>query len=494
MTPLFTGMIGWLTTFCLIGLVIYKCFLRRDWPLLSYHTFFIIGFMQFYSVPMGLYWLLDIPPTIGRYTPTLDEWNACAALVPIFIIIYLLCYSFGRRRQTWTKYIPGAGIPTTQSGVFITIGVTLVTVVALAVLGGLGSLVEVFLVMIRPAMCAFAAALTIMLVIRQPGNPLYWGIFLATFAFGLVISTTFGIGRRDAVSMFLAIAWMGYWAHLRYRSGGRQLAVLTGLLVVAGFFILSYSAIRSKDYTREGTGIATRAQQLGQIATGGGGGGGSLLDAQSLSMIFVQDTPLNTSYIMHSFPRDHALFPFNGIAYFVTNPIPRALWEGKPLGIGTEMQKILGTGGNLGVGIIGHGWIEFMFPGVVLYAAVFGLLYAVLDNSMIQRANNPYFIAAMGASLGQIIAVPRGEVSLFMVLWFYGLIGILFMLYCTRLAFDAVMKASLPLQFGTEDPANMAADPVLAPSYVDYGEYGDYSEDQHDDEGRGEPNVSAPTH
>ena len=96
------------------------------------------------------------------------------------------------------------------------------------------------------------------------------------------------------------------------------------------------------------------------------------------------------------------------------NPIPRAIYPGKPKALGILLQEQFKIAANLGPGIIGHGWAEAGWIGIVYYAVFFGCLVAVADRLTLERLNNPYFIAAAGSNLGNVLGLARGETSMFL--------------------------------------------------------------------------------
>jgi hypothetical protein len=105
----------------------------------------------------------------------------------------------------------------------------------------------------------------------------------------------------------------------------------------------------------------------------------------------------------------------------------------------------MGTPANLGVGILGHGWSEGGILGVIGYAAFFGFFAAAFDNLIRQRMWNPFFLAAIGSSLGNVYALARGETSLFLLQVINGFVGVIIVLYLLKLFFNPVMLASAPL-------------------------------------------------
>lgn len=450
MIPTFTAMSGWIVTLVLVALLIYKIAKRR-WDVLNFNTIFLVGYIQFFSFSIVLFAVLSETAYFENYNPTPQAWNFLALVMPIFIIAYFIAYRWSARWVWPQKLIPPMDLPVTYSGMIMILSIVIGGVLFTTLLG-FASFGEFFIIMVRPALAAFAVGLAVALVIKQPANILFWGVFAGTFLVGAVISTTFQTGRRDVLGIFLAVIWMTYWGWLRYRPMARQFLILGAGGAIAIIFLFAYTNMRGSIGVQNAT-IEVRQQQLQDLVTGKV----NPFALEQVIPVIHQDTGVYSAYIMEEYPATYPLIPFNGLYFFVTNPIPRILFEDKPVALGIQLQKHLGANGNLGVGIIGHGWAEGMMIGVLAYAVFFGILYRALDNSLRNYAGNPYFLAAMGSALGQMLALPRGEVSLFLVLWFYGTVSIAFILYLSKFFLGAFLGATAEIPFGPNDPKNAAA-------------------------------------
>jgi|GEM_PF-943657 len=447
MIPLFATAVAWSLTFFLVGLLAYKI-LRRQWDLMSFNTLLLVGFIQFFSLPILLFSMSDVTQLITYFIASDADWNMLALMMLLYVAVALAAYRFGRRFEFGRKYLPQVNLPVSYGGIIIVLGVTLVGI-AITIPAGFTSYLFFAALMFRPAFIAFAAGLATVLVIKQPRNLGFWAVFLFILVAGLLISMSFNYGRRDPLGIFLAIVWVGYWMWLRYKPMSRQIgigAIGTSIILV---FLVGYSAIRG-DSAAADSDVNTRIKQISQLFTGQK----QAFDVSNFLMIFYQDSALNSAYAISAYPQSYPLMPFHGAFYFIVNPIPRILWEDKPVGIGNIFQIQLKTGGNLGVGIIAHGWVEGLALGVAAYAAFFGLMSGMLDGHLRRHSNNPYLIAAAGTGLGHVLAMPRGETSLMTVLWAYGFMGVIVVLFFSKLVFGEVMKALGPFGFGSDDPAN----------------------------------------
>jgi len=258
-------------------------------------------------------------------------------------------------------------------------------------------------------------------------------------ALNAVVATVGTVDRRFLLGVLGAAVWMWYWASLRYK---RTTPVVARLSVAAAGLILligAYTGIRHAVGGTEGATLAVRAAQFTELARKGS------IERGSFAMMFFQDTPNNTLFIIENYPEVYALRPLNGAGVVISNPVPRFFWPGKPEGLGIALQKQMGVEANLGTGIIGHGWAEGLYLGVIGYAVFFGLFVGAIDRVIRARAGNPYFLAAIGCSLGNILALPRGETSIFFLFAIVGFFATVMVLWLTRLVLGAFMQAGQPL-------------------------------------------------
>jgi hypothetical protein len=447
MIPIFAATVAWSLTVFLLGLLAYKI-LRRQWDLLSFNTLLLVGFVQFFSLPVSLFSITDVTQIIPYFIASDSDWNTLAAMMLLYVAVALVAYRFGRRFEWGQNYLPRADLPVSYGGIIIVLGVTLVSI-ALTIPAGFTSYFSFAAIMFRPAFIAFAAGLATVLVVKQPRNLGFWAVFLFILVAGLLLSMSFNYGRRDPLGVFLAIVWVAYWMWLRYQPMLKQVAVgVIGTSIIM-VFLLGYTAVRG-DTRAEVSDVNTRIQQF----TGLLSGQRQVFDINNMLMVFYQDSALNSAYAISKYNSTYPLMPFHGATYFLVNPIPRVFWEDKPIGVGSMFQNQLKTGGNLGVGIIAHGWVEGLAFGVAAYAAFFGIMSGMLDGALRRSAHNPYIIAAAGTGLGHVLAIPRGETSLLCVLWLYGFAAVIVALYITKFAFGDIMKALGPFAFGSDDPAN----------------------------------------
>jgi hypothetical protein len=254
--------------------------------------------------------------------------------------------------------------------------------------------------------------------------------------------------------------WVAYYYWLRRESRIKTVVILGSLAAFALVFVFIYNTIRHQYTIREST-LADRINQLQ------GADRSEALREDNILRTFVQDTAHNSGWLVDHFPSNNELKPFHGLAYLLVNPIPRALWQDKPVAIGILMQEQTRAAGNLGPGVIGHGWAELMWFGVIYYGLFFGAFTVIVDRLIVWRLHNPYFCIAVGSSLGNVLGLPRGETALFLAFILSAVVAISLIMWALTLVAKPFMIATppLPLKWMTDDEiaeAQAAAEGVSA--------------------------------
>ena len=204
--------------------------------------------------------------------------------------------------------------------------------------------------------------------------------------------------------LLLAGPWVLYFAKLRYARPAKLGVWMLAGGAAAMFALLVYSNIRSEEQRD----AASRARQLLEAVVN------PRIDLRNISYMLYTDTAYNTMFILENYPERFGYQPLHGAWWVATNPIPRAIWAGKPAALGETLRDQMDSNANLGAGIVGQAWSEAGVLGVLYYAAFFGILLGIVDRTG-GRATNPYFVVAIGASLGNMIAMARGDVGLFFI-------------------------------------------------------------------------------
>lgn len=436
--------IGWILMIVTLALLAFMTLTKR-WDIMSFHVLLLVGMIQFYFLSMALVPVLGEDAFLSTYRPVGEGWITLAAAMPIFLVVYLVSRHAFRNVEFFDRFMPHCTMPITSLGFVLVImasmAVTLFTfVIPVADFGSL------FLVMIRPALATFALGLAVAYWLKNRANPLAIAAIIVLLGIALLASMVHTTDRRYPLSALLIVPWMLYWCWLRYRSVAQNMLVLGAAGFVSLAFLLAYTNIRH-EYAPADAGLQQRADQLQTLFAERN----AVFVRENLIRIFAQDTAANTMFIMENYPSYYPHLPFNGLVSVVVNPIPRVLWPGKPEGIGTQLQRHLNLPANLGPGIIGHGWVEGAWFGVIGYALAFGLLNAALDGMLRRRAYNPYFIAAMGCPVGHVLGIARGETYLFVTMAIYSTASCMLVVFVMNLLFRRFAAESTPLHFGPDE-------------------------------------------
>jgi hypothetical protein len=181
-----------------------------------------------------------------------------------------------------------------------------------------------------------------------------------------------------------------------------------GALAAAGAILLAgLTAVRSgADRDRSGVEMVTRLAEadfktgLVQIASG-------------------QQAALNSMWIIENYPEQFEYNTLSTLVYIAVNPIPRVLWEGKPIALGrlavfqarADRQRL--SNYTIGPGIIGHIVSDNPWLAMVPYALGLGLFLRLLDELVRNRPHNIFVVLPIGVAIGQFIGLSRGDSGLF---------------------------------------------------------------------------------
>jgi len=427
----------------LVVVIIYGVILNNlrtgKYDLLSWRNVFIMGFAQFYG--FGTYYTITLRYGSDIYVAGPEGLLKLFLAIPFFLILLAICFKIGERWKNFGKYIPALRLPVTDPGIVIA---TLLLVAAGIVASALPmvSYLNVLIVQIRGGMAGTAAGLATYYLIARKFNPIAWMLFGLVVVSAMLVGMVGETGRRGLLGVLMGIAWMWWYYALRHNSLGSKMVKLGSIGAVTFVFIMLYASFRGEGGNTSADGgfsLSMRAQQITEFAKN------PMIQKNAILNMMGSDAPTDTMFIMENYPNSFEYQYFNGALFFLSNPIPRYLWPGKPIGMGKMVQEQLGTPANLGVGILGHGWAEGGWFGIATYAIFFGILIGALDRLIRERSWNPYFVAAIGANLGNVFGLARGETSLFLLLVVSGFIGAVVVLYGAKMVFGPIMASGAPL-------------------------------------------------
>lgn len=408
-------------------------YLRKHDPL-SWKYLFLAGYVVFFGT--GL--IFTVIYSIGSEMHVASEGakGMMAVAAVFFLILFLVFFNMGGKFRLLDKWFPKVELPRTTPGALISLAASLAVVVASLAFPATGeSFTAALAAFFRGGMCATACGLATYWLLTQKFNPISWGVFAGTLGVCLIASIAGESGRRSLLGVMMVIPWVWYYTSLRNQTI-RSWAPKAGVLLFLGFVLLvGYSGVRASLRTSTKS-VGELSRALVESATSAD------LSRDTLGRdLFYQDAATNSMWIMDSYGEVYRQRPFHGLYWFVTNPIPRTLWPEKPEALGLEISRQMNIQANLGPGVIGHGWAEAGWIGIIYYAVFLGFIFGIADRLLQLRADNPYFVIVMGSALGQMIAMSRGDTPLFLLQTTMAMFFSIFVLYGLKLVFGTVMSA-----------------------------------------------------
>lgn len=378
--------------------------------LFSVRNFFLLGFIVFQMTSF----------TVSMFTGYYDTLRAgdlamagleYTFLLSLFLPIFLLVYDRGwvaDKIASW--YRPKYGAPNVTTLLALAVAFL---IAALIMRLGIGNIpvVGVLAFVLYIGLASAAASLAAWAWAPRVHNVLV-GLIAGTVILGsLVLSVYQAFGRRDLLSVLIATLWgafHGHWGRIGLRRASVQLVPLGAGAVV---LLAAFTAGR-----QEGANKLDLAQSVGRIFDSGGEGG---ISQGILAMASGQAAAACSLWIIDTRPETFEYDTLHSLRYLIGHPIPRILWEDKPIALGLEMSyqgRVRGKsiGFNFGPGLIGH--IKNDNPWLALLPYSFGLaiLFRLMDKLIRQNPGNPIVVVPLGVTLGDVLALARGEAGLFL--------------------------------------------------------------------------------
>ncbi len=238
---------------------------------------------------------------------------------------------------------------------------------------------------------------------------------LAIVAVNAAIAQGGEFGRRPLVSVGAAMVWGLYWSYFRHhRTPGLLMRLAVGSIIPV-MALSAYTSVR----TWRSLDLAEQVKLITQYSD---------VESGLLDLLSGQDGARRSMFLMEEYDKDHGgreMRHLMTIRYFFAYPVPRAMWDDKPYPLSTYVADFASkqgvkrgrTGVTVGPGIIGHAAGEGGFYALMIYASLGGLLLAFFDRVTRLHAYDPFVVIPMGASLGQVMGLARGETSVFTFNW-----------------------------------------------------------------------------
>ena len=287
---------------------------------------------------------------------------------------------------------------------------------------------------------------------RSAFNILIAFILLGTTAASSAILLVGTFGRREILGILFSIMWSLYYEKWRLMSAAwllpRVAIASAGLSVVV--LAVSSSRVSGENVDRSLT------QQVERVFT---------IDPQSvqenvIAALSGQFAGGISMWILEARVRYSEYDPLHSLVYFITLPIPRDFWKGKPEGLGLIVVDEAGVTGvseghSWGPGLVGHLSHDFVLISLPIYAFLLALTFRYIDTRVSLSQNDPLTSAIFGSALGQVLGMPRGDLGLFafnMVAAFSGVwvFGRLAAKLCMPIDRQAELDASSDEEFNDE--------------------------------------------
>jgi len=422
-----------LCTLVIAGIFAHDLLIRRQ-HIMSVRNVFLLGFVHFQCI--SAYLFANATYWDSRYTPNDQAMLMLSIALPVFLVIFMCANRIGLAAHWLTNAIPRLELPSTTPAVLVSAAALGAAALALAIIPASGFAGLLF-TQFRAGLAAASVGLATYYLLAQRFNPMAWAVFIAALGAGVIATTVGGSGRRFVLGVFMAVAWMWFYAVLRHRGPVALLARFIPAAVAVIIALAAYDSVRQRGVGAAPGGVdaATRAQQIQELVAT------RSISDRAFERNLYTDTAGNTMFILETYPGNFEFMPLHGLYFIITNPVPRIFWPDKPEGLGHILREQMGTLANLGPGIIGHGWSEMGWLGVAYYAIFFGLVIGVLDRALRDRADNPFFVAIVGVVLGNGVGLARGDTALFVIQILAGVVSAGAVLLALKLAFGPVFAA-----------------------------------------------------
>lgn len=404
-----------------LAIVIVPYMLGRA-ELMTCRNFFLFGF-TIYQVTSGVITLANP----GSYTPEImvSQQDAIAGKyllwIIIFEVIFLACYRWGfgtKKLAQWTPIVKG----TPREPVLWIFAFTLLGVALLLRFTILIPYVSVLTTHIGMSTAAVAAGLGAWVWVRRPLNPAAAALMFGVLGVALIISLAGIYGRRPIVAITGCLAWGTYYSRWRNLQPARVIVYAAIFGIIPVVLVAKYTAIRGQFQGSEAGGYQRLTAMINADTKVG------LMD-----LVSGQECAAWSMYFMEIYPEHFHYRHMHSIEYYFVFSVPRALWPEKPEPLATVGWRDAGIPGmpdgfSIGPGMIGHAAAEGGFYALILYAGIFGLFIRYFDAVLARAPTQPFIALPIGASLGNLIGIPRGEVANFTYEFTVGVLGALVML------------------------------------------------------------------
>jgi len=310
-------------------------------------------------------------------------------------------------------------------------------------------------------MAAASAALAAWAWAPRPFNIIVGTIAAALIFLAMGLAVYQAFGRRDVLSVMLAALWGAHYGHWRHIGLKRSLAQIVPVALLTLFAVASFTGARAlSSGAHLGFTESFRRVTQGDVSDG-------------LFQMGAQDTASCSLWLIETRPEPFHYDTLHSFRYFIGHPIPRRFWETKPSALGLTMVneasiKNKARGFNFGPGLCGHIMNDNPWLSLVPYAVGIGIMLRFMDRLVLRFPLNPFVVVPMGVAVGEILALPRGELGLFLVRTVASSSGVWIIMWLIALVGGAIGLRGTPSTTKAEvTQPESVIDPDLALNYGD---------------------------
>ena len=387
------------------GLFVIVRYLQGKDELMSLRNFFLAGFALF-QLTSGIEPLL----TEQNSRWLISDWDRTGlkycVMATVFLVVFLVCYGHGLGAKRLSRIVPVSPAKPGATMILL-LAVTLTFFAGVFRFSVNVPLVSAIAGKVGVSFAAIACGLVGWYWAKRLFNPVVAVIAGSIILVNLALMVTGSFGRRNVVAIGACVLWGMYFSHWRTLP---RFSVLTRLAITSIPPILLLIAITSVRTSQE---RPTFGQQVRALLTQ------TDLKSGIAEIASGQQTVPVSMWLIENYParfeRQHLL----ALRYFFAYPVPRAWWEEKPYPLSTQIAGTADLEGvtqdvlKIGPGVVGHAAAEGGWYALFIYAGACAFFVRFFDQIVLRRVESPFVVLPIGSALGQIIGLPRGEMSAF---------------------------------------------------------------------------------
>lgn len=443
---------------------------RGEVDVFSTRNFFLVGYIIF-ILNSGIFTLgFDFYPQVQLRAQTPATSGAIYVIIALlYLVLFMRTYTSGFLADRFANKVNLRFSVDGPIAMLVLAGALLILSVTFKF--GLGQLqfVGVLTQTLAIGMAAGAAALAAWAWAPRPFNAVVGTLAAAVILLAMGLALYKAFGRRDVLSVMLAALWgahYGHWRHIGIKRSLHQIIPVGAAGLVA---LASFTGART---LTEGAHLGF-VESFRRVTQGDVGEG--------LLQMGAQDTAACSLWLIETRPDPFPYDTLHSLRYFLAHPIPRVFWENKPTGIGLAMVDQAGVkqkakGFNFGPGMCGHVMNDNPWVSLIPYALGIAVMLRFMDRMIGRYPFNPFVVVPMGVAVGEILALARGELGLFMVRTVASSGGVwIAMWFCATIGSAMGIRSSAAPTGAPAEPESVI-DPDLAAAYGESDDLGDNAE------------------